>query len=166
MSTQIWISAAYSTVYRCGGWAYVRQDQGQVSGAAGGDRHTTADRTALAGLAAALRDLPDMKAAPAVSIATTSLELMAFSAVLAALGGATPSTGPGDNLDLWAPIAASAKGRRLTVSRAALDPHAPSAFSTAWAELGRDKAKTTGAFVSAIPKANLAKVKGLVARNA
>jgi len=166
MSIEIWISAAYSTVYRCGGWAYLRQGAGTVGGAAGGDRHTTAERVALAGLAAALQGLPDAKAAGSVRIHTPDQELMGFARLLAALGGAAPAPAPADNLDLWTPIAAAAKGRRMSLSRAPLDTHAPTAFTAAWAELGRDKAKTSGAFVSAIPKANLAKVKGLPVHNA
>jgi hypothetical protein len=162
MSLQIWMSSAYSTVYRCGGWAYVRQgSQGDLSGAAGGDRHTTGERTALLGLAAALRDLPGAASAGTIRIATTSLELMAFAAVVAGLGGETPSAGPAENLDLWAQIAAAARGRRLGLARAPLDAFSPTAFTTAWAELARDKAKTSGVFLSPIPKANLSKVKGL-----
>ena len=37
----------------------------------------------------------------------------------------------------------------------------PTGFAAAWAELARDKANAQGAFVSAIPKPNLAKVAGL-----
>lgn len=165
MPLQIWTSSAYSTVYRCGGWAFVRLGQGQISGAAGGDRHTTAERMALAGLAAALRDLPDVESAGAVHIVTTGPELMALASLLAGLDGQAPSTGPGDNLDLWAPIVTAAKGRRLGLSRAPIDAEIPTAFTAAWAELGRDKAKTSGPFVSAIPKTNLSKIKGLATHN-
>jgi hypothetical protein len=161
MTFQIWISSAYSTVYRCGGWAFVRQGQGQLTGAAGGDRHTTAERTALIGLAAALKDLPDAKTAGIVSLLTTGPELTPFAGVLASVASAQPSAGPGDNLDLWAPIVAAAQGRLLRLSRAPLDPLSPTGFTTAWAELGSDKAKASGPFTAAIPKANLLKIKGL-----
>jgi hypothetical protein len=41
---QIWIGVAHHPAYRRGGWAFVRSIQGEVTGAAGGDRSTTARR--------------------------------------------------------------------------------------------------------------------------
>ena len=37
----------------------------------------------------------------------------------------------------------------------------PATFVAAWADMASEKAKTGGAFTAAIPKTNLAKVKGL-----
>lgn len=158
---RLWVCAAYDTVYRCGGWAAVRISQGQASGVAGGDRHTTGRRTALAGLAAALRDLPvvgEAASSQPISILTTSVELAAFKTLLASLGGAV---GPDEDLDLWAQIIAGARGRSLALVHAALEPRGPSGFVSAWADLARDKAKASGPFRSAIPKPNLAKFPGL-----
>jgi hypothetical protein len=155
---KIWLSAAFSPVYRCGGWASVRVDQGQRSGLAGGERNTTAERIALAGLVAALRDLPS---GAVVEIQTTSPDLAAFSGVIASLGSQTQP--PTEDLDLWAQIIAASAGRRLTLVHAQAAPGTPLTFAAAWAELSRDKAKATGAFSAAIPKPNLAKVPGLAA---
>lgn len=155
---KIWICAAFYPVYRCGGWAYVRVAEGQVNGVAGGERNTTASRTALAGLVASLRGL-----APGVDveIITTSSELTRFAGVLAGVGSPSQAAEPEDDLDLWAQIMTASAGRRLTLSHAPLKPGTPCAFAAAWADLGRDKAKASGAFSSAIPKPNLAKVQGL-----
>jgi hypothetical protein len=148
----IWICAAHHAAFRCGGWAFVREVQGQVSGAAGGERATTARRMALAGLAAGLRDLPAGETA--VSVRTTSGELASLPQVLAG------TVSPEADLDLWAQIAAGAKGRRLALLRVAAEPRTASAFAAAWAELAMDKAKATGPFSAAIPKPNLAKALG------
>jgi hypothetical protein len=158
---RLWICAAYQPVYRCGGWAAVRAGQGPVFGVAGGERHTTASRTALCGLAAGLRDLPP---AGTIDIQTTSPELAGFASFIASLGAQTQAAGPDEDLDLWAQIGAAAKGRRLSLARAPLDPGAPIAFAAAWADLARDKAKAAGAFTAAIPKPNLAKIPGLESR--
>ena len=155
---RLWICAAYQPVYRCGGWAAVRAGQGPVFGVAGGERHTTASRTALCGLAAGLRDLPP---AAAIEIQTTSPELAGLADFIASLGAPTQAAGPDEDLDLWAQIAAAARGRRLSLARTPLDPAAPIGFAAAWAELARDKAKAAGAFTAAIPKPNLAKIPGL-----
>jgi hypothetical protein len=158
---RLWICAAYQPVYRCGGWAAVRAGQGPVFGAAGGERHTTASRTALCGLAAGLHDLPP---GGAVSIQTTSPELAAFAGFLANLGTPALAAGPDEDLDLWAQIATAAKCRRLSLTLTPHDPGAPIAFAAAWADLARDKAKASGAFTAAIPKPNLAKIAGLESR--
>jgi len=156
---RIWICAAYHAVYRCGGWAVVWVSQGQASGTAGGERHTTARRTALAGLAAAMRDLP---AGQPIFIQTTSVELAAFAAFLANLGGLGEAAGPDEDLDLWAQIATGARGRSLELVHTLLEPDGSGAFVRAWADLARDKAKASGPFTAAIPKPNLAKFPGLM----
>jgi len=161
---QIWTCAAFHPAYGCGGWASVRSAQGQLTGAAGGQRNTTARRMALAGLAAALRDLPpggEPIASGPIDIRTTSPELALFADVLNSLGQPTQSAPPSEDLDLWAPILTASAGRRLTLVRVPLEPGTPMAFTAAWAELARDKAKAGGAFTAAIPKGNLAKVPGL-----
>ena len=161
---RLWTCAAYHPVYRCGGWASVRVGQGPVFGVAGGERNTTASRTALAALAAGLRDLPAVGGqapASAIDIQTTSPELARFAGFLAGLGEPNQAAGPDEDLDLWAQIATAAKGRRLSLALAALDTGAPIAFAAAWADLARDKAKAAGAFTAAIPKPNLAKIPGL-----
>jgi hypothetical protein len=155
---KIWLCAAFSPVYRCGGWASVRVHQGGRSGLAGGERNTTAERIALAGLVAALRELPP---GAVVEIQTTSPDLATFSGVIAGLGA--PAQPPTEDLDLWAQIIAAAAGRRLILVHAPAAPGTPLTFAAAWAELSRDKAKATGAFSAAIPKPNLAKVPGLAA---
>jgi len=125
---------------------------------AGGDRNTTASRIALTGLAAGLRDLPPGEA---VHIRTTSPDLAAFADTLAGLATQTQAAAPTDDLDVWAQILAAAAGRQLTLTRVSLEPTTPAAFANAWAELAHDKAKAMGAFTSAIPKPNLAKISGL-----
>ena len=161
---RIWTCAAYSPVYRCGGWAAVRDSQGLVTGAAGGERNTTVRRTALSGLAAALRDLPpvdDPTSTGPISVRTTSPELAEFAGFLASLGEPTQPVGPDEDLDLWAQISTAAKGRRLSLTSTPPEAGAPIAFTSAWADLALDKAKSTGAFATAIPKVNLAKIPGL-----
>jgi ribonuclease HI len=163
-SIRIWIAVAHSPAYRCGGWAAVRVCEGQVAGAAGGERKTTAGRMALCGLATALRDLPpldDPASAAPVRIPTTSAELAAFAGFLASLAEPTQAAAPEEDLDLWARIFTAAKGRRLELSYAPPTAGTPGAFAAAWADLAFDKAKAKGAFASAIPKPNLAKIPGL-----
>jgi len=155
---KIWLCAAYQPVYRCGGWASVRLADGQRSGLAGGERNVTASRIALAGLVAALSDLP---AGAAAEVQTASLELAQFADVFASLGAPTQAAGPEEDLDLWARTLAATAGRRLTLVHRPAATATPLAFATAWAELARDKAKATGAFTAAIPKPNLAKVHGM-----
>jgi ribonuclease HI len=158
---QIWTCAAFLPVYRCGGWATLRDSNGQLTGAAGGERNTTASRIALSGLLAALRDLP---AVAPIDVHTTSPDVAKFAAFIHSLGTPRPIDTPADDLDLWAQIATASAGRRLIVIQAHHAPGTPIAFTTAWAELARDKAKATGPFSAAIPKANLAKVPGLALR--
>jgi hypothetical protein len=159
---KIWLSATYAPVYRCGGWASVRLVDGQRSGLAGGDRNITAGRLALAGLAAALRDLA---AGAVVEIQTDSADLAPFARLLASLGAPTPTptpvAAPEEDLDLWALILTAGAGRRLSLSVTAAVAATPLAFAAAWAELSRDKAKATGGFTATLPKPNLAKVQGM-----
>ncbi|PZQ65105.1 MAG: hypothetical protein DI570_03125 [Phenylobacterium zucineum] len=66
-----------------------------------------------------------------------------------------------DDADLRKVLAAALVGR--TVKLAAGDPAQPTPlqFAAAWAETAGEKAKMGGGFTIAIPKTNLAKVKGL-----
>ena len=152
---RIWIHAVHHPAFRCGGWAYVRSGPGGGSGLAGGDRNTTAQRTELAGLGAALTGLP-----PAASLIlhTDSASLAAQTRLLANPPPDRSPNAPEKDLDLWAPLIAAAKGRAIRLVREEALPHSPAAFAVAWAELARDKAKSGGAFRSAIPKVNLAKL--------
>jgi ribonuclease HI len=151
---QIWLGVAHHPSFRCGGWASLRGHDGAVTGAAGGERNTTAQRMALAGLVSALRDLSP-GADQVIRIQTTSLEAAPMAEVLA--GRAQPE----EDLDLWAQLAAASKGCRLEIVRVPAKPDTPTAFADAWANLAMDKAKSTGPFTAAIPKANLAKAPGL-----
>lgn len=156
---QIWTCASHHAAFLCGGWAYVRTLDGQLSGAAGGDRATTSHRMALAGLAAALADLPPMKAGGAagvVTVHTSSAELAGFAAL-------APGAGPGQGADLWAQVVKALGCRKLNLVQVSIQPKTPMAFAGAWAETARDKAKATGAFKAVIPKMNLIKIAGLPA---
>lgn len=155
---RIWLSAAHHAAFRCGGWAYVHEAGGALSGAAGGERNVTAGRIELAGLAAALADLPP---GAAVSLHTASPALLRAGRLIA--GTASGEEAPAEDLDLWARVTAAAKGRTVRLVRAETGRRTPTAFADAWADLARDKAKATGAFTNAIPKPNLAKVMGLEA---
>jgi hypothetical protein len=152
---EIWIGAAHHPAFRCGGWAWLRRDRGEVAGAAGGERNTTAARMALAGLVSALHGLPKGHDQSSIRIQTTSPDLAILPKVLA--GAATPE----EDLDLWAQIAIATKSYSLNLVGVALDPVTPTAFVAAWANLAMDKAKATGPFTASIPKSNLAKAPGL-----
>jgi len=153
---RIWLVADHHSAFLCGGWAYVRQAGGQLSGAAGGERRTSAARSELAGLAVALADLP---AEADVVLHTSSARLAGAGASVA--GTAAGDDAPSEDLDLWARIVAAARGRSVRFVRVQADPKSPMAFCAAWAELAREKAKMKGDFTSPIPKPNLAKVQGL-----
>lgn len=143
-SIRIWTSAAHSPAYRCGGWAAVRVGNDMVTGAAGGERDTTARRTALSGLAAALRDLPpvdDRTSAGPISIQTTCAELAELAGFLASLEEPTQHAWPDEDLELWTQISIAVRWRRLSLIRAPLAAGTPGAFASAWADLALDKAR-------------------------
>ena len=149
---RIWLEVSHHQAFRVGGWAYVRADAGVLTGFAGGERQTTAERTCLAGLAAALRDLP---AGASVDLAASSPDVLAIPRRLAAAeAGEDP---PADNLDLWAQVQTALRRAAVTLRRADPAPRTPSAFTAAWADFARDRAKDKGAFTAPIPKVNLAK---------
>jgi hypothetical protein len=167
-SIRVWTCGSFHPAYLCGGWAVVRLNEGQLTGAAGGERRTSARRAALAGLAAGLGDLPSVGEAAVggpIDIQTTSPELLVFAGYLARLDEGAQADGPEDDLDLWAQIWRVARGRKLILTRAGGETGSVSAFAAAWAELARDKAKAGGAFTAAIPKTNLAKLAELTRRD-
>jgi hypothetical protein len=152
---RLWIETTHHAAFRYGGWAYVREADGAVTGYAGGERNITPARLDLAGLAAALNGLP---AGAAVAVRTSSPALLA--ALRVALDPPTagsPDT-PAEDLDLWAQLMTAVRGRSVTLQTAPRAPQTPAAFLAAWAEVGQDKAKTAGRFAAAIPRSNLAKL--------
>ena len=157
MITRIWIQTSFHDAFKCGGWAYVRAGQGSPAGQAGGDRYVTPDRMALAGLLAALKDAPTGEVA-------IQMDNRAVATIAAGIAAGRPPQGedaPAENLDLWAALTAALAGRKAAFALAGPSKASPTGFAAAWAELARDKANAQGAFVSAIPKPNLAKVAGL-----
>ena len=148
---RIWVEISHQAAFRAGGWAFVRAEGRALSGAAGGDRSASPDAIALAGLLAALTDLPPntgielLSATPRVAGAARRL------AEIEAGAEASP-----EDLALWAKLAAVLKARPVRFAPTANAPRTPAAFAFAWAELARDKGKTRP-FTAAIPKTNLAK---------
>jgi ribonuclease HI len=149
---RIWLAISHHTAFRIGGWAYVRADGALLTGHAGGDRRTDAERAALAGLVAALKGVDGSQ--PMV-IRTTSALVAAVPARISAArsGGEAPE----EHLDFWAQAATALAKASVQIVRVEAPPGSPSAFAAAWAELARDKAKDKGPFAAAIPKSNLAK---------
>lgn len=157
MTTRIWIQTSHHAAFKCGGWAYVRAGTGAATGQAGGARYVTPDRVALSGLLAALKDAP----AGEISI---QMDNRAVATTAARIAVGRPPEGeeaPAEDLDLWAALTAALAGRKASFALAGPSKATPTGFAAAWAELARDKANAQGAFVSAIPKPNLAKVAGL-----
>src|ERR1700761_2074771 len=150
---RLWIETTHHPAFRFGGWGFVREEGGTVSGQAGGERNITAARVDLLARTAALRGVAP---AAAVTIASASPGVVAAARVLAAPPGA--EGGPTEDLDLWAQALRLSAGRALTVRPWARAPATPAAFCFAWAEVGQDKAMGRGRFDAAIPKPNLAKL--------
>ncbi len=126
---------------------------GEAAGWAGGDRRTTRARMILAGFLAALKDAP---AGATLAVVAPRADALVLHTLLK-----PPAEPPETDLDLRAALGAALAGQdwKLAVG----DPAAatPLQFAAAWADLASDKAKMGGAFTAAIPKTNLAKVKGL-----
>jgi hypothetical protein len=159
MSVRVWTAASYHAAFRCGGWAYVREGRPELSGAAGGDRSTTLEQVAFAGLAAALKTLP--KADTPVEIHTLHPELVGLSRHLKAR--TTPKDLSPAVEAPWLAIVTVAAGRSVQIVYDPPEAKTPIAFVLAWADLARDKAKSGGHFISPIPKPNLAKIPRLTA---
>jgi hypothetical protein len=150
---RLWIETTHHTAFRYGGWGFVREEAGAVSGQAGGERNITAPRVDLLALIAALHGLAP---AAAVTIASASPGVVAVARILATPPGAEDA--PAEDLDLWAQALKLSAGRALTVRPAQRAPTTPAAFCFAWAEVGRDKAKGQGRFSATIPRPNLSKL--------
>jgi len=147
---RIWLEISHHAAFRVGGWAFVRADGVGVAGHAGGDRRISAERTALAGLAAALAHA----GAGPVRLETASALVAAIPARIRAAEASEDA--PAEDLDLWAQAMRALAARPVEVVRVGSTAQ-PTAFAAAWAELARDRAKDKGSFASAIPKPNLAK---------
>jgi hypothetical protein len=149
---RLWIETTHHAAFRYGGWGFVREEGGAVSGQAGGERNITAARIDLLALIAALQGLAP---AAAVTITSSSPGVVVSAHVLAAPGS---QGAPAEDLDLWAQALKLCDGRTLTVRLAQRTPATPAAFCFAWAEVGQDKAKGKGRFSAAIPRPNLARL--------
>ena len=149
-TVRIWIETSHHAAFRCGGWAFVLHDGKGLSGMAGGDRSVTPERNVLAGLAQALKDAP---AGAPVQVASANPAIAGLTRRMAGFAAEPPAL----DLDLWAQLSTALKARPVAFAAAASQPKTPTAFTAAWAELARDKAKATGPFRSAIPRTNLAK---------
>jgi ribonuclease HI len=148
----LWLEISHHAAFRVGGWAYVRRGpDGALSGHAGGARRVDAERAALLGLIAALKDT---RGATPVQIRTASPQLAAIpTRIKAAQAGEDP---PAENVDLWAQLTTALAAAPIQIVKSPPQDR-PTGFAAAWAELGRDRAKDKGDFSSAIPKLNLAK---------
>ncbi len=162
MTLKLWIEISHQAPYRTGGWAWLRQDRAVVTGAAGGERNVEAEAFGLHALQAALVDLPE-GAAVALHLSDGGLidAVRTMSARRAA--GWVNASGDRDlRAETWEMIAKVLTGRALSLVRTQpADPRTPAGFAAAWAELGRDRAKTKGTFRNLIPRPNLARIKGL-----
>lgn len=149
--TRLFIETLHHAAFRYGGWGVAREIAGAVSGHAGGERNTTAQRIDLMALIAAFDGAP----AGPVAIHSGSPGVIAAARILAAPPAPGAEDAPSEDLDLWAQGLKATLGRALTIKPSG----APAtAFLRAWAEVGQDKAKGQGRFSAAIPKSNLAKL--------
>ena len=147
---RIWVEISHHAAFRAGGWAFVRAEGSALTGAAGGERTPSAERTAVAGLLAGLKDLP---AGRSIEVRSTTALIGGMAQRVAELeaGGEAPA----DDLALWAQVSTALKTYPMRFGSAASQPRTPTAFAAAWAELARDKAKTKP-FHAVIPRANFA----------
>jgi hypothetical protein len=153
---RIWLHISPNPAYRSGGWAWMRGAGKDISGAAGGDREVTAERLELIGLQKALSGLT---AGGSLEIHTAAARLRRLPRIAA---GETLSEAEAVNADLWMAVLALIGKRPVTVALTPVEPRMPMGFIAAWADLGRDKAKSSGAFSAPIPKTNFAKVAALL----
>jgi len=151
---RLFIETVWHPAFRYGGWAFVRDIGGGVTGQAGGERNTTAARIDLMAVIAALSG----SAAGPVAIHSASPGVLTAARLLASPPAPGSDDAPAEDLDLWAQAIKAGQGRALTVRAGANAPNTPAAFLHAWAEVGQDKAKGPGRFSAAIPKSNLAKL--------
>lgn len=140
MTTKLWFQAAHASAYQCGGFAWVRDIGGELSGGAGGEKGVSFERLELLGL---LSVFPGLPAGP--------LLIHTANARLAVLNGQPE---PEADIDLWARLQTAIAGRPVRVAVGQGGPGTAQGFVAAWADLGRDKAKA-GPFRAPIPKSNL-----------
>lgn len=155
-AVRLWIAASHDAAHRNGGWAFVRAAAETVS-RAGGDRRTTRARTILSAFLAALKDLPESAALAVVAPRADALIL--HSLLKPPPGG--PGDPPPEDQDLRTILGKALEGKAWTLAVGDPNGPTPAAFVAAWADTASEKAKMGGAFQIAIPKTNLAKVKGL-----
>jgi hypothetical protein len=153
---RLWIAASHDAAHRNGGWAFVRKGADIVS-RAGGDRRTTRARTILSAFVAALKDLP---AGAALAVVAPRADALILHTLLKPPPMA-PGDPPAEDLDLRGVLMKALEGKAWTLAVGDPAGPTPAGFVTAWAETASEKAKMGGAFQIAIPKTNLAKVKGL-----
>jgi ribonuclease HI len=149
---RLFVETTYHQAFRYGGWGWVREVAGALSGQAGGERNTTAQRIDLMALIAALQGLPPGD----VAIHSASPGVLAATKLLAAPPARGSDEAPVEDLDLWAQALAGVRGRALIAKAESTGPAA--AFLKSWAEVGQDKAKGQGRFSAAIPRPNLGKL--------
>ena len=149
---RIWIAASHNAVHRNGGWAFVRTGV-ELVGMAGGERRTTRARAALIGFAAALKGTA---AGETLAVVASRPDALVLHTLLK-----SPKEPPTEDLDLRASLAKALEGRTWTLAVGDPDAPTPFNFAVAWADMASEKAKMGGAFSAAIPKTNLAKVRGL-----
>lgn len=125
-----------------------------AAGWAGGERGVTRTRIGLSGLLAALKDLT-----PGAAVSIVAPE--ADARMIHSLIRPHPDRPPSDEPDLRTAVAIALKGHTCTLAVGDPTGATPLAFAAAWAELAEGKARASGPFVAAIPRANLAKIRGL-----
>lgn len=152
-AVRLWIAASHDAAHRNGGWAFVRAGGGDTVSRAGGDRRTTRARTVLSGFVAALKDLP---ADASLAVVAPRADALILHTLLK-----PPADPPVEDLDLRAVLTEALAGKAWTLAVGDPTGPTPAAFAAAWADTAGEKAKMGGAFAIAIPKTNLAKVKGL-----
>ena len=155
-AVRLFVETTFHPAFRHGGWAFVREAGGAVSGAAGGERATTQARVDLQALIGGLDGLP---AGAAVAIHSSSPGVIGAARLLASPPAPGSDDAPSEDLDLWARALKASEGRTLNARPVVREPKAPAAFCFAWAEVGQDKAKGQPRFSAAIPKVNLAALK-------
>ena len=148
-SIRLWVETSHQSALRCGGWAFVRADRGGLAGKAGGERNVSLAATTRDGLVQALSGLP---AGAQIRLASASPLILRAPALTAG----PPDQLPPDEAAIWASLRPVLAAYAITLEAAAATPRTPTAFTAAWAEQGRDKARARGAFAAVIPRSNLA----------
>jgi ribonuclease HI len=162
MTLRLWIEINHQAPYRTGGWAWLRQDGKALAGAAGGERDIDAEAFCVHALRAALVDLPAETAVALHLSEPLLIEGVRTMSARRAAGWKTEAGEDSPDAEAWEAVAKALAGRGLSLVRTQpTDARSPAGFAAAWAELGRDKAKTKGTFKNAIPRPNLTKIRGL-----